>query len=407
MLLVLDEAEALSVQVRRATAAMRPRPGVLWAEGFETLEEMRKEKGPFDVLIAGPSASKEAGLQELRRLRTQAPELRFILAFDHWRSTSLRDTVRTGALDALRLPVSDEDLLEAVEQALLVGPASSEHAEDRGRRGRGQGMVVAVVSATGGCGKTFFATNLAYHLQSRPGTQTCLIDLDLQFGELATALRLRPTFTIHDLLAEDPDGEDMGRRLEEHLERHESGIRLLPAPEEPAHADAIEAVDVARVIEAARSRFDYVVVDTPAALSESVLVAVEQADQIFALATLDLPSVRNLGVMLTTFKKLKVPAERVKLLLNKVERDVGIDVARVEQYFPQGFSTVIPYGREVNRSLNMGQPLLAYSPGSEVSRVLAAALSRDVVTDADEDEAEEAPARRGRRRWSRGHRRSA
>jgi len=68
---------------------------------------------------------------------------------------------------------------------------------------------------------------------------------------------------------------------------------------------------------------------------------------------------------------------------------------------------VIPYGREVNRSLNMGQPLLAYSPGSEVSRVLAAALSRDVVTDADEDEAEEAPARRGRRRWSRGHRRSA
>jgi pilus assembly protein CpaE len=271
------------------------------------------------------------------------------------------------------------------------------------RRGSGQGTVIAVVSATGGCGKTFLATNLAYHLQSRPGVETCLVDLDLQFGELATALRLRPRLTIHDLLAEDGETEDVARRLEDHLERHESGIRLLPAPDDPAQADAIDPAGVTRVIEAARSQFDYVIVDTPAALSESVLVAVEQADLIFALATLDLPSVRNLGLMLSTFKKLKVPAERVKLLLNKVEPDVGIDVERVEQYFPQGFSIVIPYGREVNRSLNMGQPLLAYAPNGEVSRILAAALARDVGSDGEEAAVDVAlgPRARLRRSWLR------
>jgi pilus assembly protein CpaE len=184
------------------------------------------------------------------------------------------------------------------------------------------------------------------------------------------------------VLAADVDDDDLGRRLEEYMEHHESGVYVLAAPEEPAAADAIEAADVARVIDAARARFDFVVVDTPPALSESVLVGIEHAEHIFALATLDLPSVRNLGVMLTTFKALKVPVERVKLLLNKVEPDVGIDVARVEKYFPQGFSMVIPYGREVNRSLNMGLPVLAYAPRGDVSRALDAGLASSLVVDA-------------------------
>jgi pilus assembly protein CpaE len=378
---------------------------VLWAERFDAIADLTRDAGPVDVLIAGPGASKEDGLQRLRRVRTESPETRLILAFDRWRSTSLRDTVRTGALDALRMPVSDEDLADAVEQALMARRPSVQ-ALDGGRmaaKGR-PGIVIAVVSATGGCGKTFLATNLAYHLQSRPGTETCLIDLDLQFGELATALRLRPRVTIHDLLAKDGAGDDLGERLEAHLERHDSGIRLLSAPDEPEHADAIEGSAVSQVIEAARSRFDYVIVDTPAALSESVLVAVEQADQIFALATLDLPSVRNLGVMLSTFKKLKVPPERIQLVLNKVEPDVGIDVARVEQYFPQGFSIVIPYGREVNRSLNMGQPLLAYAPHGEVGKVVGASLTRAVATD-DEEVAQGDPKPPRRRSWR--HRKSA
>ena len=410
-LLVLDETEDLSLQVQAVTAVLRPRPGVVWCDSFDAVAELADEAGPFDVIIAGPIVSKDDGLQRLRDLRAGAPGTQLVLALDRWRSTSLRDTVRTGALDILRLPASDEDLLGAVEQALeLSRPVARRRGEDR-RVGEGaerpQGTVIAVVSATGGSGKTVFATNLAYHLQSRT-EQTCLIDLDLQFGELATALRLRPRHTIHDLVSREGDDDDLARQFEEHLERHESGIRLLSAPDEPEEADGIDAADVARVIEAARSRFDYVIVDTPAALSESVLVAVEQADQIFALATLDLPSVRNLGVMLSTLKRLKVPPERIRLLLNKVEPDVGIDVARVEQYFPQGFSMVIPYGREVNRSLNMGQPVLAYAPRGEVSKALAAGLAGTLLfPDAapPASAGDEATERRRRRSWL--HKKSA
>ena len=401
-LLVLDETEELSIQVDRVAAGLRPRPTVVWCDSFDSIEATMSEAGPFDVLVAGPLCLKPKGFQRLRELRVRAPETQLLLALNHWRSSDLRETVRAGALDILRLPVADDALLEAVEQAIDTGSAirsarGEDHPEETAKDG--PGTVIAVVSASGGSGKTFLATNLAYHLVSSK-KQTCLIDLDLQFGELSTALRLKPRHTIHDLLAAETEEDDLASRLEDHLERHESGIRVLAAPDDPEQADAIEAFHVAGVIEAARSKYEYVVIDTPTALSEGVLVALEQADQIFCLATLDLPSVRNLGVMLNTLKKLKVPVERVTLLLNKVEPDVGIDVTRVEQYFPQGFSMVIPYGREVNRSLNMGQPVLAYAPRGEVSKALAAGLASNVRVAGVDHEENGHPERRRRRVWS-------
>ncbi len=381
-LLVLDETEELSLQVRRVTESSRPSPDVLWCRSWEEVETTIRDSGPFEALVAGPITSKANGFHRLRALRAEAPETQLLLALNHWRASDLRETVRAGALDILRLPVADDALLDSINQALDAGTrlvALHSVREPSAGVATSPGIVVAVVSASGGSGKTFLATNLAFHLQSQAKKQVCLVDLDLQFGELSTALRLRPRATIHDLISHEGGETDLGARFDDYLEAHESGFKVLSAPEDPAQADGIEAGDVARVLEAARSRFDYVIVDTPTALSEAVLVALEQADQIFVLATLDLPSVRNLGVMLATLKKLKVPSERIRLLLNKVEPDVGIDVERVEQYFPQGFSMVIPYGREVNRSLNMGQPVLAYAPRGDVSKVLASGLLAHVV----------------------------
>jgi len=407
-LLVLDDGEELALQVEQVTTDLRPRPVVVWCDSFDAVAGVLADDGPFDVVIAGPIVLKTNGFQRLRELRVAAPRIQLLLVLNHWRSSDMRETVRAGALDILRLPVADDTLLEAVEQAMETSTTLAALVATPGKDGAGHagpGTVIAVVSASGGSGKTFLATNLAYHLQSTSEKQVCLVDLDLQFGELSTALRLKPRHTIHDLLNTDEETDDLGVRLEQHLELHESGIRVLAAPDDPEQADAIEAIDVARVIDAARSRFDYVIVDTPTALSEAVLVALEQADQIFVLATLDLPSVRNLGIMMTTLKKLKVPIERVKLLLNKVEPDVGIDVARVEQYFPQGFSMVIPYGREVNRSLNMGQPVLAYAPRGEVSKALVAGLVATVMGGVDGDGTaiavtSDSADRRRRRPWS-------
>ncbi len=237
-LLILDETEDLSRQVERVTAVLRPRPIVTWCPSFDAFAGLTAEAGPFDVLVAGPIA-KQDGFKPLRQLRDEAPQARLILAFDHWRSSDLRDTVRAGALDILRLPVKDDTLLSAIEQAIEAGPIVTPGRDDNevsGNSADSPGTVITVMSASGGSGKTFLATNLAYHLQSVAKKQTCVIDLDLQFGEMSTALRLKPRHTIYDLISAEGEGDEVGRQLEAHLERHESGIRVLSAPEDPAQA---------------------------------------------------------------------------------------------------------------------------------------------------------------------------
>jgi len=372
-IVVLDEAEDLGRQVGRAIAGIRPRPELVLCTSVGAIDEALVRHPAIDVIIAGPSVVSSTGLLELRRLRLRMPDCSLILVFDRRHSGGMRDTIRTGAVDILRLPVGDATIVDAILQALEARWGSLPDGADV--RGPGHvGQVIAVVSATGGCGKTFLATNIGYHLKVLRHKSPCLIDLDLQFGELSTALRLKPKLTIVDLLSHE-DEKDLSDRLQEHLVVHDTGIPVLAAPERPAEADGVDAADVGRVIDAARHRFDYVVIDTPPSLSEAVLVALEYADRVLAVATLDLPSARNLGLLLATMKQLKVPADRIQLVLNKVEPDVGMDVAQLTRYFPQGFEIVVPYGRDVNRALNMGMPVLANSPNSEVSKALGAGLA--------------------------------
>src|SRR5207302_7537102 len=142
----------------------------------------------------------------------------------------------------------------------------------------------------------------------------------------------------------ETDDEALNAHIEDYLVTHESGFSVLAAPRDPSEADRIDPPDVSRIIEAIRARFDYVVVDTPAALTEVVLAAFDLSDVLYTMATLDLPSVRNMSVFLGTLERLKISSENVKLILNKSETDVGIDVAQVTRLPPQGFSAVVPCG---------------------------------------------------------------
>ncbi|MBV8161836.1 MAG: AAA family ATPase, partial [Acidimicrobiia bacterium] len=374
-ILVLDRADTLAEQLRGATADARPRPDVTACTRVGSVGDVLTEDGPFDVLVAGPSLGTRAGLARLEVIHDELPAMSVLLAFNRRPEARLRDIVRTGAIDLLQLPTKDDDLLESVQRAIELSRQQSAAAPAQLAGGSSVGRVFTTSSATGGCGKTFYATNLAYFLTHYTGKRTCIVDLDLQFGEVSTALRLRPRFTIFDALQRDEEDESaLADHIEEYLVKHDTGIYLLPAPKDPSEADRISPPDVTRIIEAIRTKFDYVIVDTPAALTEIVLAAFDLSDELFTLATLDLPSVRNMGVFLNTLDKLKIPADNISLILNKAEKDVGIDIEQITKLFPQGFMSVLPYAREVSKSINVGMPVMAFNPNAEVSRRITSGL---------------------------------
>jgi pilus assembly protein CpaE len=193
---------------------------------------------------------------------------------------------------------------------------------------------------------------------------------------------------------EGTESPDLQTHIEEYTVVHETGVFVLAAPRDPSEADRITPPDITKVIEAARARFDYVIIDTPPALAETVLVAFDMSDMLYVMATLDLPSVRNMSVFLATLDRLKVPTEHVRLILNKAETDVGIDVEQVTKLFPQGFESVLPYAKEVSRSINLGMPVMAASPTAEISVLMSGGMKLLLSEEAQATVVAEAPPKK-------------
>ena len=384
-ILVLDRGDTLAEQIRSLSDQFDEAPKITSCTRIGAVGEVLEEDGPFDVLVAGPSLGTRSGLARLRIISEELPEMRMVLAFSRRPDASLRDIVRTGAIDLLQLPVEDADMVESLERAaslaqrapepaIVEAVAAPEPAADEPRPNR-PGIVYTISSATGGCGKTFYATNLAWFLHKWMGKSVCIVDLDLQFGEVSTALRLRPKYTIFDALQrEDADESDLQAHIEEYMVVHDTGVHVLAAPRDPSEADRITPPDVTRILEAVRNRFDYVLVDTPPALAETVLAAFDLSDLLYVMATLDLPSVRNMSVFLSTLDRLRIDTTNIRLVLNKAEDDVGIDIDQVTKLFPQGFESILPYAKEVSRSINLGMPVMAASPDAEISRLMAGGM---------------------------------
>jgi pilus assembly protein CpaE len=383
-ILVLERSAELAESIREAAEGIDPSVEVVSCNRVGAVTDVLHSEGPFTVLFAGPSLASRSGLRRLAGLHEDCPATSIVLAFTDRPDASLREIVQAGADDILRLPFDHDDLTMALERALDIGGRRLASVTPKPQPGviplpvtpaaPMQAKVFTVSSATGGCGKTFMATNMALFLARHTGKRVVLVDLDLQFGEVSTALRLRPNYTIYDALQREEDDFDFGEHLDEFLVSHEGGFSVLAAPKDPAEADRIGPSDVTRILDVLRSHCDYLVVDTPAALTEVVLAAFDVSEHLFSLATVDLPSVRNLGVFLQTLDKLRIPSDNISLILNKAERDVGLDIGQITRLFPQGFKAILPYAREVSRSINMGMPVLASDPTAEVSRKLAACL---------------------------------
>ena len=381
-ILVISRSPALS---RAIEASLGPGYEVITSGNVSDVVDEVREQGPIDVLVAGPVFDSHAGMARLTSLRTTSAVPAVVLALGPRPRASLGDIVRTGAVELVEYPTSKRQLAAALKRAFDIADVSAQGTSpalpvvsqsvtvERPQFAE----VFTVASSSGGCGKTFYATNLACYLAAHTKQRGCLVDLDLQFGEVSTALHLRPRFTISDLLSRDPvDEDDLEEHVTEFLEEHELGFSVLAAPFSPADADMIAPKDVYKVMGALRRQFDYIVVDTPAQLSEIVLAAFDHSTRVLCMVTLDLPSIRNMRVFLSTLEKLRINSDSIGVVLNKVEDDVGINISDVQDVLDNKIISILPYSREVMKSINKGRPALVSAAQSDIGKKLAIGMQQ-------------------------------
>ncbi|MEN8705739.1 MAG: AAA family ATPase [Nocardioides marinisabuli] len=345
------------------------------SQGVDSVERMRAwlDLHPDEyVVVLGPHLDLDDALKVCEDLRTTRPTVSVVLVRSELDTGVLSRAMQAGARDVV--PEGDLPGL-----ASSVGRAHELYVALRGPAGAHQvGRVVTVFSPKGGVGKTTMAVNLALALSDGGARRVCLVDLDLAFGDVAITMQLFPTHSIEHAIGSEQDLDV--EQLDGLLTRHAQSLMVLAAP---AHPDARERVTpalVTRVLRTLRESFDHVVVDTAPAFDEQVLTALDETDECVIVATLDVPTLKNVKVALETLDMLDIARGHRHLLLNRADDAVGIGPEKVEAILGMPIATQVGSSIEIAASTNSGVPIVVDSPdhtSSAALRALAATLSGD------------------------------
>jgi pilus assembly protein CpaE len=270
----------------------------------------------------------------------------------------VREVVKADDLGALS-QACQESL--AVSQQLRGGlrePAPSSH---------DKATLITVFSAKGGCGKTTMATNMAA-AAARAAKRTCLVDLDLAFGDVAIALQLYPERGIADVVAMQGgiDRKGVSSLVTPHSER----LDTVLAPVEPGAAETISAEMIASLLSVLKDMYDVVVVDTPPLFNDHVLAAFDASDHLALVTTLDIPALKNLKLTLETLELLGYSRDRWHVILNRADAKVGLSVDDVTTTLHMQIAAQVPSSRAVPSAINRGVAIVQDSPGHPVSTAL-------------------------------------
>jgi pilus assembly protein CpaE len=341
------------------------------AAAFPTIEslEERLEVGVPVVALLGPSCAGSAGLIAVERLTRSRPEVGAVLMVEALSTDLLQRALRAGVKDVLAAPVEAAELALAVERVGgTLAPASPGAVADTPAP-VDYGRLITVFSTKGGAGKSVIAVNLAVTLARRSDRPVVLVDADLQFGDVAVMLKLAPQHTIVD--AVNAIDKLDGPLLQSLLARHDpSGLLVMPAPLEPAFADQIGSSQMLRIIELLRQTSSFVVVDAPAYFNDVVLGLIEASDDVLLVAGMDIPNIKNVKIGLQTLRLLNIPLSKLKLILNRANSKVKLDVGEVERTLGIKADILIPSDVVVPQSVNRGTPVVLDAPKSGVAKSL-------------------------------------
>jgi pilus assembly protein CpaE len=284
----------------------------------------------------------------------------------------LRQAFEAGADDVITLPQSSEQVAFTLQKVIA-------RRKGLAMPGRATAPLVAILGPKGGTGKTLVATNLAVALAQRDAN-VVLVDLDLQFGDIGLALGLSPERTMYDLMK--AGGPFDHEKLDRHLVRHSSGVKVLIAPTRPDQASAV-SIDFLRDIYASlRTMCDAVIVDTPPGFTPEVIATIDVSTDICMVGMLDSLSLKNTKLGIETLDLMGYDSEHVSLLLNRADSRVGITPDDVSTIVGRAPDVSVPSDREIPRSVNEGTPIVAAKPASGAAKAFRSLADRYAKTPA-------------------------
>ena len=285
----------------------------------------------------------------------------------------VRSLIRSGAHDVVPLPLSFEDL------ATSLAPLTEQLRQKAGGAAA-NGKVVSIIKSDGGVGATSLLSQLAIRFaqqETAQGREACLIDLDLQFGDVAFQLGMQSKLSVADLL-------EAGTRLDGDLLRatttdHASGLKVIAAPRDMMPLEGISNDHVLRIVDLATREFGTVFVDLPTNWTNWSLSLVARSDLVLLVTELTVAGLNRARRQLNLIKSQDLGALEVRIVINRFEkslartislsdaanalgRDVGFTVANDFALMRMAIDRGVPID-EIKRKTAVGKDLDTLNAG--------------------------------------------
>lgn len=307
-----------------------------------------------DVVIVNLDTGKEdAALSVVQHIGEVAPQCGIIGVSGKASPDTIIAAMRAGCGQFVRWPVDPDDLRQAVQRLA------------RARQpGGAQSRRICVVGSSGGAGATTVACNLTMELAQLSDQPCAILDLHLQYGDVACSFDVRPRHTLADVCCGGPEVDQTV--IDAALEKLPCRVAVLARPEDPEQAELVSAERVAEVLRVLDQMFPFVVIDTPRDLNQTTIAALDRADHVLIVTQLAVPQLRNATRIYDWLLRLGADEQRIGVVLNRCNANFErIRPEQVEEHFKRPIlARVANDYRRIGASRDLGHPIMSDAPRS-------------------------------------------
>lgn len=352
-----------------------------FAEALAFFGQPDAEKLEFIALALDDSD--EDNLVLMGEIITQAKSknIKVILIAEDVTPASLHQLLRQGADEFVPYPLPEHELQAAIDRVRAPAPEEATQAVQSTTLSSNddskEGALIVVHGLAGGTGATTLAVNLAWELATTgkdESPKVCILDLDLQFGSVATFLDLPRREVVFEMLSEtsNMDDEVFGQALLAYEEK----LQVLTAPSDLIPLDLISSEDVDKLIAMARRHFDYVIVDVPTTLVQWSETLLHSAHVYFAMIELDMRSAQNVLRLKRALQSEELPFEKLRFALNRAPKFTDLNgksrVKRMAESLGISIDLQLPDGaKQVPQGADHGLPLALSAPKNPLRKEIA------------------------------------